>query len=175
MDQIKKWLIDLYQNHEKLALTLLGIIGGALATKYGPAVFSFVVGLLGKLWRRFGGRLAYNSIQGKYLNWVVLKNQDLNLTGIIGSEQKPRLEQVFISLNVLEDQPMAEGTEGEQEQTDEQVTSLRKAWKHTWANAYQTTKNLISRIIPSSSKLSSSLFQARLCIKLEGVAFWSTI
>jgi len=50
--------------------------------------------------QRIGGQLAYHTIQGKYLNWVVLHNQDLNLTGIIGTGQKPRLEQIFISLKV---------------------------------------------------------------------------
>jgi hypothetical protein len=96
-------LIELYQKHEKLSLVLLSLIGGWLLSKVVPGLYSLVVGLLNKLGRILGGRLAYKSIQNKYLNWVVLQNQDLNLTGIIGSGQKPRLEQVFISLKVLDE------------------------------------------------------------------------
>ena len=91
--------LDFYENHTELAVALAGLLGGLLLAKVLPTALR-LLGTLATLTRsKLGGRIAYKSMQGLYLNWAVLESQDLNLTGIIGGE-KPRLEQIFVSLNV---------------------------------------------------------------------------
>lgn len=94
---------EFYRQHEKLAISLVSIIATWVLTKFGPALYFFIMGLFRSLRKMLGGRFAYKNIQDKYLNWVVMQNQDLNLTGIIGTGQKPKLEQVFISLKIIEE------------------------------------------------------------------------
>ena len=98
-DQIIQFLQDLYSNHTEIIITAAITF---LLTQFGPALYSGLSNLVSSLGGRIGGRLAYKHIEKKYLNWVVLQYQDLNLTGIIGSDEKPRLEQVFISLRGLD-------------------------------------------------------------------------
>jgi hypothetical protein len=108
MDGLLNKIVDFYNNNKELSIAvagaLVGIVGTWFFNKLGPWVVSilhFTIDLLGKL---IGGHFAYAGIKRKYLNWVVLQNQDLNLTGIIATGEKPKLEQVFISLKVMDDE-----------------------------------------------------------------------
>lgn len=98
-----QWLLDFYRDHEKFAIALASAVATWLLSRVLPNVLSFIRKALSELGRKFGGRFAHKTIQDAYLNWVVLQNQDLNLTGIIGSGEKPELEQIFISLRVVEE------------------------------------------------------------------------
>ena len=93
--------MDFYQKNTQLTIALAGIIAGWILTKVLPTLISFIIRLIKIVGKKFGGRLAYKSINDTYLNWVVLQNQDLNLTGIIGEGEKPKLEQIFTSLSVI--------------------------------------------------------------------------
>lgn len=131
-------LIDFYNNNEGLAIALISlasVILGILLPKLMSAMSFLLKGVTRKLGKFFGGRLAYRSIQEKYLDWVVFENQDLNLTGIIGTGQKPRLSQIFISLKILENK------ESESEQSN--VPEFRSRffvipWKPLW-NKFQAS------------------------------------
>ena len=98
-------IIEFYNNNKDtiniiVATAFISSLITWLFTKLLPSFSSFFSKLSDNLIQKIGGQLAYRAIRGKYLNWVVLHNQDLNLTGVIGTGQKPRLEQIFISLKV---------------------------------------------------------------------------
>jgi energy-coupling factor transporter ATP-binding protein EcfA2 len=126
MDQILLVLEEFYKNHEKLAIAL----ASSLATCVLTLVAVFIRRIVGAIrnivvWigKQIGGTLSYKSFLDSYLNWMVAEYQDLiNLTGIIGSGPKPKLEQVFISLSFSrETEPPLE----------EPRTRLAKAWHET--------------------------------------------
>lgn len=101
MGNLWEFVLKFYQEHENMAMVLLGSIGTFIVTKIGPWFFDLLGTIINWIRRKIGGRQAYKAMQTNYLNWVVLQNEDLNLTGIVGSGEKPKLEQVFISLNVF--------------------------------------------------------------------------
>ncbi|MGF6936861.1 hypothetical protein OKW41_006023 [Paraburkholderia sp. UCT70] len=90
----------------KLALALVGVFAGAVLTKLIPFTGKMLWELLGLIGRRLGGRLAYIGLQRKYLDWMVTEHRELRLPGIVSAEatKKPKLEQVFVSLFVVEAQ-----------------------------------------------------------------------
>lgn len=122
MDQILLALEEFYKSHEKLAIAL----ASSLATFVLTLIAVFIRRIFGAVrnavvWigKRLGGRFVYKSFLDSYLSWMVVEYQDLNLTGIIGSGPKPKLEQVFISLSLSrEAEPPLE----------EPLTGLAKVW-----------------------------------------------
>ena len=104
MENLSKWWEEFYSNNPELTLILVGALGGAISTaifsKLLPSIWAAIVSFIAFIGAKIGGRLGYKYIQNIYLNWVVMANQELNLTGFIGSDQKPKLEQIFISLKV---------------------------------------------------------------------------
>lgn len=104
LDQIWDQLATFYNNNQQLATGgLAGAILTIILTKLLPSIASNFSKAITRIGKYIGGRFSFKSIQDSYLNWVVLQNQDLNLTGIIGSVEKPKLEQIFISLSVSKD------------------------------------------------------------------------
>jgi hypothetical protein len=123
MDQIVSVLREFHENHKELAIAL----ASSLATLVATLTLIFIRRILGAVrnvavWigKKIGGRFAYKSFLDGYLNWMVVEYQDLiNLTGIIGSGPRPKLEQVFIPL----------GLSGELEPPPEELrTGLAKVW-----------------------------------------------
>jgi HEAT repeat protein len=114
-----KIFTDFYTNNTQLAIVLVSLVGGMVLTKLVPALLGALSMVLKSIGKIIGGRLAYRGLRDAYLNWVVLSNQDLNLTGIIGSENKPKLEQIFISLRVSsrEGEPQDETQNNESERS----------------------------------------------------------
>ena len=94
-------LVSFYTDHRELTIVLVAMVGGWLLSKVIPEVSKALVRMFRSVTRKLGGKFAFRSIQDAYLNWVVLQNQDLNLTGVVGSGEKPKLEQVFIALKVV--------------------------------------------------------------------------
>ncbi|MCB9418681.1 MAG: hypothetical protein H6667_02675 [Ardenticatenaceae bacterium] len=98
LSQIKLALEEFYTNYKDLALVLAGSLATLILVflqRILYAIRNFIV------WagKKIGGSLAHQNFLDNYLNWMVVEHQDLNLTGIIGSGPKPKLEQVFISLS----------------------------------------------------------------------------
>ena len=89
-----------YEGHREIALLVAGSLITFIFTKFLPWLFqsgrSIGVRALGRVSSRFRRKLAL----GEYLNWVILQNRDLNLTGVVGAVEKPQLEQVFISVKI---------------------------------------------------------------------------
>lgn len=101
MESLIQLLKDLYTNYKEVMLILFTGLATLSLEKLLPTIcsrFSLLFSLIGK---KIGGRLAHKNIRETYLNWLVYKKQDLNLTGVIGTEEKPKLEQIFISLRVV--------------------------------------------------------------------------
>jgi NACHT domain len=90
----------LYARHKEIALLMVGGFVTFVFTRCLPWIFQSGSNIgtraLGRVSSRFRRRVAL----GEYLNWVILQNRDLNLTGIVGAAEKPQLEQVFISVKI---------------------------------------------------------------------------
>ena len=99
-DRIYEVAAGWYARHQNIALLIVGGLVTFVFTKCLPWIFqsgsSVGARALGRVSSRFRRRVAL----GEYLNWVILQNRDLNLTGIVGVAEKPQLEQVFISVKI---------------------------------------------------------------------------
>ena len=177
-------LVDFYQNYEKLAIALLSLFGGAILTKLLPALYEFFKNVLFGIGHKIGGKLAYNSIRDRYLTWAVLAYQDLNLTGIIGSGQKPRLEQVFLSLQILEESISKEDKNLLNEEERKTIPIKQKIFSIftrlfsvCWSKGRDVIKKIFYYIFPLKKISRLSLFQAtrfckiRLILGREGGEF----
>lgn len=122
MDQILSAIEEFYRNHEKLAIALASSLATfvlTLTAVFIRHIFSALRNTVVWIGKKIGGSFAYKSFLDGYLNWMVAEYQDLvNLTGIVGSGPKPKLEQVFISLSLSREEPPPE----------EPRTGLAKAW-----------------------------------------------
>jgi hypothetical protein len=149
MDELIKQFEEFWKNNTELAKILVAALVGALLTKTFPTLWSYFLQALSFVGEKIGGRFAYKSIQDAYLNWVVLQNQDLNLTGIVGSGEKPKLEQVFVSLKIVEEL----GTEVSEEprSRDKNPSVVETFINQTAQNAKSAGKSIgsiISSIFP---------------------------
>jgi energy-coupling factor transporter ATP-binding protein EcfA2 len=175
MDPLQ-WLAEFYKQNKELSLVLVSLLGGALLTKLVPTLYAQIKRLIFTLGRRAGGRLAYRAIQNDYLNWVVLQNQDLNLTGIIGLGQKPKLEQIFISLKL---------SKSGSKDTDHEQSSKksRSRWRSNierlagWIrnSPYKIINRILDFFVPSTPNSNLSLFRPkrlwriRMILKRDGM------
>ena len=100
MDELLTTLSDIYSRHEKVALVVLTAAATLFFTKVLPFIWAAFVDAARYVLSRISRRARNHVALGQYLNWVVLQNQDLNLTGVVGHGDKPRLEQVFLSLKI---------------------------------------------------------------------------
>jgi HEAT repeat protein len=86
----------------KLAIAICGTLIGFFLTKLLPFLWNSLRSFV--LWtgKIIGGRLSYHAFLKRYLNWVVTENRELNLTGIVTTDdaKKPTLEQVYVSLSI---------------------------------------------------------------------------
>ena len=101
MERIWKLIINFYQNNRDLSHILIGALSATvfmLLVKFLGRILDSIKSIAIYIGKKIGGRFAYKNFLDTYLNWLVAEYQDLNLTGIIGSGTKPKLEQVFISL-----------------------------------------------------------------------------
>lgn len=103
MERSIQLLNDLYTSYKDLMILIIGTLIGWILTKLLPAICSYISRFVSLIGKKLGGRLAHKNIRETYLNWLVYKTQDLNLTGIIGSGEKPKLEQIFISLRIVKE------------------------------------------------------------------------
>lgn len=133
-------LLDLYNKYEKVALVLVTALTTWLFTKLIPFIGNIISKVYDKAIFKIGGKLTYHNIQGKYLNWVVLHNQDLNLTGIIGAGQKPKLEQVFISLKV------SQGISQKAKEAKKTSSNLVLAWENIKSQTKIATSSITNKI-----------------------------
>ena len=99
-----KWALVFYKNDKELAIFLMGAIGWGISSKVLPIIYGKLLKLITFIGKKIGGRLGFKSIREAYLNWLVYKTEDLNLTGIIGTGEKPKLEQIFLSLRIVNEQ-----------------------------------------------------------------------
>jgi hypothetical protein len=100
---MSRWLEILKPLEEnKLLIGIAGAVVGALLTKSIPALWSGLRKLVVWLGKFVGGRFAYHSFQSRYLEWVLSEHSELKLTGVVTSDdaKRPKLEQVFVSLQV---------------------------------------------------------------------------
>ena len=123
---------QIYDDHKQLIIPLAAAIAGAILTKLLPAVWASLRRFGRFLGRLAGGRLAFRSFQGKYLNWLVIDQRELKLTGIVSSEEskKPRLEQVFVSLRVA-----AQKSKNSEART-ERIPEVWE-WVETWNDLHE--------------------------------------
>jgi hypothetical protein len=152
MDNFKNALIDFYGKNKELSIALagalVGIIGTWIFNNLGPWIASLIRSVFDLVGKAIGGHFAYAGIKRKYLNWVVLQNQDLNLTGIIATGEKPKLEQVFISLNVVDENK-------EPTKDNAQDDTQNKAWFRYFAEISGLVWGSFFKIIQSKDKSSS--------------------
>src|SRR5438270_3704361 len=101
MGQYLEALLEQYKEN-KLVIGLAGIILGAILTKLLPALWSLLHTIATWIGRKIGGRFAYSDFEKNYLDWVVTEHRELKLTGIVTTDEakKPKLEQVFVSLQI---------------------------------------------------------------------------
>ena len=152
MEGLIQWFKDLYANDKELVLVIIGLIGGWILTKLLPAIFSYFSRFVTSIGKKLGGRLAHKSIREAYLNWLVYKTQDLNLTGIIGSGEKPKLEQIFISLRIVKEQ------EKLSKKTDVKDAEIKKpVWKAFFAQYHKISEFLFSSLLPYGSLLRNTI------------------
>lgn len=98
--ELLQQLIALYDSNEKIAIAVLSSLATVLVTKALPAVYSILTQILSAGGRLLGGRLAHAAHRRRYLDWVVHETRDLNFAGIIGTEAKPLLSDIYLSLKV---------------------------------------------------------------------------
>lgn len=103
-EEFIKWAKEFYKNDKELAIFLMGAIGWGISSKVLPIIYAKSLKLITFIGKKVGGRLGFKSIREAYLNWLVYKTEDLNLTGIIGTGEKPKLEQIFLSLRIVNEQ-----------------------------------------------------------------------
>lgn len=166
-------LIEFYNNNKNTidliaATALISSLITWLFTKLLPGISQSANKISEKIIQKIGGQLAYRHIQGKYLNWVVLHNQDLNLTGIIGTGQKPMLEQVFISLKVTKEKKLEENqSDNKPKKTIPSNTGKIKLWLSSFI---RTTSEQFSKLFGEKEKEDqpqSSFFRAEKNWKLR--------
>jgi HEAT repeat protein/energy-coupling factor transporter ATP-binding protein EcfA2 len=99
-DIIQNWIK--HNEDNKIVIAILAAIIGAILTKLVPYLWKGLIGLVGLICRKIGGRFAYRNFRNRYLDWVVTEMRELKLTGIVAHDdaKKPQLEQVFVSLRV---------------------------------------------------------------------------
>ena len=160
------WAIDFYKNNEKLAIALVSLIGGVLLTQIFPKILYLISKTLEAIGQKMGGIFSYRVFEGRYLNWVILQNQELNLTGMIGTGQKPMLEEVFISLKISD---RFDHSEDKNQETKDNVPFF---WRGNFEKLTNNMRKYISstrKIIPSSKPQSLSLFQPRFLWNIQAV------
>ena len=137
---------DFYNNDRDLALVLIGIFGGWVLSSVFPTLRQYISNFFNFVGKKFGGRLAHKSIRESYLNWLIYKTQDLNLTGLIGSGDKPKLEQIFISLSISTEQ------EKSYKKFDVENEEIKKTfWKTIFTQSLDTLYSLRLLIPPFST------------------------
>ena len=90
----------------KLTAAIVLLLLGVLLREVLPYFFRHAVRFLLWLGKHAGGRLGYYHFQRRYLDWVVTELSELKLAGIVSvdSAKKPKLDQVFVSLRVGEEE-----------------------------------------------------------------------
>ena len=152
IEVIIQLLKNFYNNDKDLALVLIGIFGGWIISNVSPTLRHHASNLFSYFGKKFGGRLAFKSIRKSYLNWLIYKTQDLNLTGLIGSGDKPKLEQIFISLRIsTEHEKKIKEIEEDNEEIEEDNENIKKAFWKTTLNQYLDALYSLRFLIPPFS------------------------
>ena len=99
-DSIYKIAADYYAHHKDIALLIVGGFVTLVFTKCVPWLFQSGRTVGARALSLASSRFRRKVALGEYLNWVILQNRDLNLTGIVGAGERPQLEQVFISVKI---------------------------------------------------------------------------
>jgi hypothetical protein len=96
--------IWLWLDQNKLVAGTVLLLAGVVLRDLLPYIWRLVVNLMTWIGKKLGGRLGYRHLEKNYLNWLVTELRELKLTGIVSADttKKPRLEQVFVSLRVGE-------------------------------------------------------------------------
>lgn len=97
-----------FKGHKEISLLAIGGLITFVFTKLLPWMFQSGSKLGSRALAQCSSRYRRRVALGAYLNWVTIQNRDLNLTGIVGTEEKPQLEQVFISVQIQRTDPKAE-------------------------------------------------------------------
>lgn len=109
-------LLRLFEQYKEdpLVIGLVGIVLGAILTKLIPAIWSFLYAFTIWLGKKVGGRFSFRDFEKSYLDWLVTEHSELKLTGIVTSDEakKPKLEQVFVSLQLGRERDL-DSTRGE--------------------------------------------------------------
>jgi energy-coupling factor transporter ATP-binding protein EcfA2 len=87
---------------EKIILLGAGGIITLILTKVLPFLWKSFAWLMTWIGAKLGGRFSHQAFQKRYLDWMVTEWRELKLTGIVSHDdnKKPRLEQVFLSLQL---------------------------------------------------------------------------
>jgi hypothetical protein len=104
-------LLDFVKANPTILSGVAGAAVTALAIYLIPYLWRKGSGALAWLLGKFSGRYEHREFEKRYLDWVVTSLQHLKLAGIVPSDdaaKRPRLEQVFISLHVVEQPPQGE-------------------------------------------------------------------
>jgi HEAT repeat protein len=102
LHRVLEWIEKTDQNKLIAALTLLVV--GILLRDLLPYLLRQCFQLARWIGKKLGGRLSYRYIEKNYLNWLVTELRELKLAGVVGADaaKKPKLEQVFVSLRIGE-------------------------------------------------------------------------
>lgn len=156
------WVTKFYKENEKLAIALVSLLGGVLLTQVFPKVLTIISKIIDLIGNKLGGVFAYKVFEGKYLNWVVMQNQTLNLTGMIGTGEKPFLEDVFISLRITDRKQLPED-----DKENVKELSLIEEIQNTFSDRFTKDIEKTRNILPSKKRFQFSIFQPSRLWKLR--------
>ena len=148
VDGLIQLIKDLYASDKELVIGITGVVVGWILSKLLPAIFSYFSKFITLMGKKLGGRLSHKSTREAYLNWLVYKTQDLNLTGIIGSGEKPKLEQIFISLRIVKEQDKIS-----KKMDVKDAETIKPFWKTFFAQYQKISDELFLSILPYGSIL----------------------
>jgi HEAT repeat protein len=104
LQRLAEWLDK--NNENKLLAAIVTVVLGVILRDLVPYLWNVMGKFL--IWggKHIGGRFGFRYFEKTYLSWLVTELGELKLAGIVSTDvaKKPRLEQVFISLRVGEQQ-----------------------------------------------------------------------
>jgi hypothetical protein len=125
-------LLQFFKDHPEAGPVGLGGLVGVLVTLLGGRLVPYLwvqAGRgLGWLLGKLSSRYQLRQFEKLYLDWVITTHQDLKLAGVVLNEdaaKRPRLEQVFVSLNMAEE-PTHGATQEDVEFLSERILAIQR-------------------------------------------------
>jgi len=104
LQRLTDWLNK--NNENKLWAAIITVVLGVILRDLIPYTWRLIGKGLAWVGKHIGGKFGFNYFEKTYLNWLVTELRELKLAGIVSTDatKKPKLEQVFVSLRVGDQQ-----------------------------------------------------------------------